>query len=330
MKRSAYPGFLLDSPRKLSICKMLCASMYAEPPYLHWQNPEATEVALATFSAIRQHPDVPLGIRREFYPGPSRTGLHRHLDFLALYSVRGGRGVHHIDGRPYGITRGDVYLMPPGATHEYVDFQNLEVDAFYFQTELFSANELAALRESAGFWHLFAADGPVEHRFHLAPESFRAVENQIEELRIEWVRGSHAAALLLRAGFFRLLVTLARLMEGSERRDTVTAERELPDIAEAVRYCEEHFLEPITVPQLAARFFLSSGHFTELFSRQVGMPPAAYLRSLRLEKARALLKESSLSATQIALTTGFGDAAHFSRAFRAAYGISPSQYRKRR
>jgi AraC family L-rhamnose operon regulatory protein RhaS len=303
--------------------------MRPEPPYQRWHGHQAPDVVPADFTGIVRHTAVPLGIRRELYEGPGRTGPHRHLDFLALYSVRGGRGVHNIDNNPYGITRGDVYLMAPGAMHEYIDFQNLEVDAFYFQTELFSTVELAALRESPGFWRLFAADGPVEHRFHLAPESFREVESQIEALRAEWSRDSLAAALLLRAGFFRLLVTLARFMEDQGWHDRPNMERAPLDMTDAVRYCEEHFLESISVPQLAARFFLSSGHFSELFSRQAGMPPAAYLRNLRLEKARVLLKESALSATQIALATGFGDAAHFSRAFRATYGMTPSQYRKK-
>jgi AraC-like DNA-binding protein len=73
--------------------------------------------------------------------------------------------------------------------------------------------------------------------------------------------------------------------------------------------------------------FLSPGHFSELFSREVGMPPATYLRRLRLERAQTLLRTTALSATEIAQQSGFNDLAQLSRAFRTAFNTTPSAYR---
>lgn len=280
----------------------------------------------ASFASIQSHPACPLALRREYYAGGD-TGLHLHRDFFALYAVRGGRGIHVIDGHPYGISRGDVYLMPIGATHGYAEHHQLEIDAFYFKTELFSDAELAALRELPGFWSLFANQGEREHRLHLPPETWKQLELAVRELREEWGGTTAASALLFRTGFFRLLVWLARLIQ-EEVLPRGSRSEAAPNIAAALEYCERHYADALTVPQLAARIFLSPGHFSELFSREVGMPPAAYLRRLRLEKARTLLRETDLPAGQIALDTGFGDAAHFSRAFRAVYGVSPLGYRR--
>ena len=100
-----------------------------------------------------------------------------------------------------------------------------------------------------------------------------------------------------------------------------------PTIADAVRWCEAHFAEPLSVPQLAARLFLSPNHFSQRFTREVGVTPAAFIRRLRLEKARALLRETDWPLARIAEATGFADAAHLARSFCGFYGLTPGAFR---
>jgi AraC-like DNA-binding protein len=290
---------------------------------------------------------LPLVARREKYAAGADTGAHRHEDFVALYTVRGGRGTHRIDGQPYAMARGDVYAMPPGAIHAYANYCALEVDAFYFQPALFSPEENAALRALPGFWSLFLSpseapsdapgSGEVLHRrLHLSPERRGAVENAIEEMRTELRDGSPAALLLARGALFRLLVTLSRWHAGASTSgapgtsSTGAAPRSralAPGLAEVLRVCEERFCEPLPVARLAALAFLSPAHFSEVFAREVGMPPAAYIRHLRLERAQVLLRSGDESASAIAHAVGFNSAAQFSRVFKAAFGVSPSEYR---
>lgn len=247
--------------------------------------------------------NLPLWVRRERYERGDTTGLHLHADFYALYLVKSGRGAHVIDEQPYAMTRGDAYIMPPGATHAYRDYHNLVVDAFYFGLELFSDDEQTALRAMSGFRALFvtsANEVPAEHRLHLTPERHAQAETLVSELRgeIAALRADQRAfenaslenALLARGLFFRLLVWLSRWKseEGHSAHSPSGA------LADMLRVCEERFAEPLSVPQLAAMMFVSTGHFSELFAREVGMPPAAYLRRLRLERARTLLRDTSL------------------------------------
>ena len=322
--------------------------MPSSPPTLHMRYgapgapdqtmqdwPSSTRTALCHWPLGAQHPIVPLELRHEHYAGAD-TGLHCHVDFLALYVVREGGGVHCIDGRSYPLARGDVYLMPAGATHEYRDHHNLAIDACYFTTELFNEAELESLRELPGFWRLFAGEGEAVHHWRPRSPQWKVVLDALAELDQEWTEGSRSGPLLLRSGFYRLLVHLARSREGAEaargngaKRGPGAVHRTEPGIEAILRFCEANFGAPLSVPQLAARLFLTPGHFSEKFAREVGVPPKTYLRRLRVEKARQLLLETELSTTQIALRTGFGDAAHFSRAFRAATGEAPSLFRKR-
>ncbi|MDV6288324.1 helix-turn-helix domain-containing protein [Streptomyces sp. UP1A-1] len=92
-----------------------------------------------------------------------------------------------------------------------------------------------------------------------------------------------------------------------------------------------HFRDPRLTPQtVAAAHHISSQHLHRLF-QQEGVTVAALIRHRRLEQAHRDLADPALLDTPvqtIAARCGFTTPAHFSRAFRAAYGVSPSEYRK--
>ncbi len=275
---------------------------------------------------------IPLIYQRQFYGTIGDTGLHHHVDHYALYVVHGGKGVHEINGHPYGIARGDIYLAAPGSVHAYRDGENLSADAFCFQINLFHEDEIAALRSLPGFRGLFVDSTDWSaHRLHLAPQERSEVETRVHEIVVELERcesGGLEAQLLARILFFRLLVGLARQWKENATAAKIAAHRHI-DLAEVLRFCEAHFADDIGVPQLAAKMFLSPGRFTEIFKQEMGVPPGEYLRNLRLSHAQTLLRTTDNSATDIAYACGFSDATQFSRAFKKAFDVTPSEYRKR-
>lgn len=284
---------------------------------------------------VGHHPCLPLTLRREHWAQGQRGGPDHHEDFFALYMVRGGQGVHRIDGTLYGLSRGDVYLLAPGSTHSYLDYRDLTIDAFYFPLSLLENREIEALRQRDGFWRLFAAGGEagIGRRLRLSPEVHRSFEAEIENLRLEYGREDATSVWMLRAGFFRLLIGLARHHEtnlpplplrGETRRHFGRA----MEIAEVLRWCEAQNGEMPTPAQLGAMMWLSPSQFRAVWKRETGVAPAIYLRRLRLERARAHLDAGKLTISQIAREVGFCDAAHFSRAFKAVYGDCPRQYRR--
>jgi AraC-like DNA-binding protein len=283
----------------------------------------------ASYDSVRWYAEQPLVLLHQWYEAGATTTTQRHMDFYALYIVRGGRGTHVIDGHPYPIVRGDVYLTPPGAAHSYRDYSALRAEAFCFQAELFSEQELAALRELPGFWRLFLAGDQVggDYQNHLSPVQYAFVEAMLEELMSEMAVPTRLNAILVRGLLFRLLAYLARLPSATAAPAGRSLSRS-PDLSEVIRLCEERFMEPLTVPQLAARLFLSPAYFSELFTRAVGMPPAAYLRQLRLEHAQTLLRTTTLPITEVAQQSGFGESSQLARAFRVAFGMTPSTYRR--
>ena len=87
--------------------------------------------------------------------------------------------------------------------------------------------------------------------------------------------------------------------------------------------------DDVSLRDLADLAGLSRFHLTRLFPRRFGLAPSAYLRLLRLERAKRRLAAGDALA-DVAAALGFVDQAHLTRRFKAAYGMTPGRYRASR
>ena len=100
------------------------------------------------------------------------------------------------------------------------------------------------------------------------------------------------------------------------------------NLEEVARYMEEHLDEPLSIPQLSRRAFLSPTAFKAAFRQRYGLAVHAWLRQKRMERAAQLLRGSSLTVLEVAQTVGYSSGSQFSTAFRQRYGTSPGKFRK--
>lgn len=94
------------------------------------------------------------------------------------------------------------------------------------------------------------------------------------------------------------------------------------------QYIEEHLSTMICVEDLCAAFHMGRTRLYDLSTRYLGCGLASYIRRQRIVHAQRLLKESSLSITEIAYAVGFSDYNHFSKIFRQITGVPARQYRQ--
>jgi transcriptional regulator GlxA family with amidase domain len=104
--------------------------------------------------------------------------------------------------------------------------------------------------------------------------------------------------------------------------------RESDRISRALLLMEQNLARPVSISKIALNLGTSTRQFERVFKGVIGCcPKAAYLQ-LRLKHARWMLN-SNRSLASIAAETGFSDGVHFGKAFKSAYGISPSEERRR-
>ncbi len=109
------------------------------------------------------------------------------------------------------------------------------------------------------------------------------------------------------------------------REPSPAQEGTLEDVA---RYMEEHLDEPLSIPQLSRRAFLSPTAFKAAFRQRYGLAVHAWLRQRRMERAAQLLQGSSLTVLEVAQAVGYSSGSQFAAAFRERYGTSPGKFRK--
>lgn len=100
-------------------------------------------------------------------------------------------------------------------------------------------------------------------------------------------------------------------------------------INESIKYINEHFTsDRISVSFLAKNAGVSETYFRKKFKEHIGISPAQYIRSRRVEWAKELIVSSGLTMEAIADEAGYNDISHFCHEFRRCTGMSPTEYRK--
>lgn len=98
-------------------------------------------------------------------------------------------------------------------------------------------------------------------------------------------------------------------------------------VRRALLRMQQNIDTPETVSDLSAALGISRRQLERRFREDISTTPLRAALGMRLEKARSLLLQTGLTVTQIALATGFCDAPHLIRSFRADLGVTPSEYR---
>lgn len=99
-------------------------------------------------------------------------------------------------------------------------------------------------------------------------------------------------------------------------------------VARMTAYVMEHYSMDITVRELAESvFFMNQNYISHLFAEKKGISFSAFLRQVRIEHAKELLKEEKWSVTEVAAMVGYNDTSQFIRIFRQETGMTPKKYR---
>jgi transcriptional regulator GlxA family with amidase domain len=100
------------------------------------------------------------------------------------------------------------------------------------------------------------------------------------------------------------------------------------ELIEVVRLMEANIEEPLSLEELARLVRLSQRHLQRMFKVYLGVSPTHHYLSLRLRRARDLLRSTDTSIAHVTAMCGFQSPCHFSKAYRAQFGYAPSRERR--
>ena len=121
------------------------------------------------------------------------------------------------------------------------------------------------------------------------------------------------------------------ISQAIEIRDQKSGNKNRSILKTAVDFIDSHYMdEEISLNTVANVANVSSNHFSALFSQNMGQTFIEYLTSLRMNKAKELLRCTGMRSSEIAGEIGYKDAHYFSYLFKKTQGMTPSEYRKTR
>lgn len=133
------------------------------------------------------------------------------------------------------------------------------------------------------------------------------------------------APLVLEEICYRLLTS----PHAQALRRAAGAARDGQQILEAMEWMRRHAAEPLSVPRIARKVGMSASHFAHCFTEVARTSPMRYLKRVRLELAQQLLLGSALRAAEVAGRVGYQSVSHFTRDFKAEFGVPPGQFARR-
>lgn len=215
----------------------------------------------------------------------------------------------HINGRCYPMLRDSALLIPRGTPYSLESHEAFEHSVIHFDMEISEDAASCALDVREGSFAIA--------QYIKADVSFRSNMERAVLMRAN----DSIDAVERRMALLRALLCMARLTPDC---------RESKPVKRMKEYFESCAPEPLDLSFLSTELGYTKQYLIRIFKRETGKTPMAYYNELRLGRGAALLLNEEKSIAEVAQGCGFDDCNYFSRAFRRCYGISPSEYRKRK
>ena len=254
--------------------------------------------------------------------------MHTHSDYTEIVIVLGGTAIHRVNQEVYFVKRGDVFVISRDTIHGFEQTSALSVCSIMCEPSRLLDFELD-IKNLLGYHALFMTrtnmkeSRPLKSRLSLSLGETEHVNHVLEEMFKEQTQKMQGWKGMMDSYLKYLIIYLSRHYTPSVHQEKTEA----IDIANSVSYMESNFKEDITLEELASKSYISTRHFSRIFSAVYHTSPGSYIILLRLQYACSLLKNSDLSISEVATYSGFNDVNYFCRQFNKKFSLTPKEYR---
>ncbi|CAM3084965.1 AraC family transcriptional regulator [Paenibacillus lupini] len=255
-------------------------------------------------------------------------------DFWELLYVDKGSVEVKADDRTHQLEQGMIIFHKPG------EFHTINVSQQHKPPNLFVLSFECTAPCMARFENLTMQLGTRERNLLslLLQEGFHSFEppydnSHIHEL-ISRENAPFASEQAMRNYLETLLIQLIRLQDDADRdRHTVrkpasfqTEKAEQQMAEQIISFMRENLSEQLTLDRLCQELHLGKSRLKEIFHTQASVGPMEYFKQLKIEEAKTLIREQQYNMTEIAAKLGYSSIHYFSRDFKKATGMPPSDY----
>lgn len=248
---------------------------------------------------------------------------HFHSDY-ELYYLMSGERYYFIKDRSYHVKKGDLVLINSNEVHKTYNAESPDHHRILvsFEEEYIGRVDPSA-KDILSF--LFLQSHPVNS---LAIDEQIVVEDILSKISKEIEGKKIGYEMIIHSQVMELLVNCARYVENNQSPVIEHLSPVHEKMFEIVKYINENYAEPLTLPYISSHFYISPYYCSRIFKETTGFTFIEYLNSIRVQQAQRLLRETKLSVTDICERVGFGSIAHFGRRFKSITKKSPLNYRK--
>lgn len=240
--------------------------------------------------------------------------LHWH-DRLELTLVRSGQLDVSFGDTALSVLPGELVIVNCGQLHEgFAGPKGVEYDTVMFDVANFcngtaaSHSLLSPILDRTVYFRNHCTD---LHLTKAVGELIAACETDNPE-----------NALSVMGNVYALLGLLLQNYQAATRNRLVADSR----FRAVLAHIDEHFTENLSCADLSGRFGYDEAYFCRRFKAITGLTPTRYIRILRLEYAKHLLRKQTYSTQELAALCGFTDTGYFCRCFKAYYRVSPTEF----
>ena len=234
------------------------------------------------------------------------------LDFQLLY-IAAGKAHFHIDGQEQIVTAGHMVLYRPKEPQKYEYYAEDQTEAYWVH---FTGSDVTNILNSYGLTKgkkVFYCGSDLEYKNH-----FRTMIQELQMCKDDYPE-------MLEMYLRQIFIKLHRYFNTVSKVDNSHIAE---DIDKAMIYFSEHYNEDICIEEYVQKHHMSTSWFIRNFKQYTGSTPMQYIISRRIYNAENLLQSEHYNITEIANIVGYDNPLYFSRIFKKAKGVSPSEYKK--
>ncbi|MBQ6407377.1 MAG: helix-turn-helix transcriptional regulator [Butyrivibrio sp.] len=221
----------------------------------------------------------------------------------------------------YDAHDGDITTMPPMLYHRTFSLSNRPYVNYLIKISDSLADEFCSAVDREIWNYVFE-----QRRLSFDDEARQKIELFLTDMLEIYQEYAPYSEELLKGLLFRLIVLIReKNIAGDKARFKGKLSREIMD---AMYFIEQNYRENLRLSDVAGKIGFSEGHFSRLFSSQVGISFSNYLINIRLRHAKELLINTEDSISEIAMMTGFGSGDYLSASFNKYEKTSPTVFRR--